>query len=57
VAPDATTNYLVFGLANTTNTLNSSITARIAFYCIGEYLNMALLKARVDTLISALSGL
>jgi hypothetical protein len=57
VTPDATTNYLVFGLANTTNSLSSGAPARIAFYSIGEYLDVTLLKARVNTLISAFSGL
>jgi len=57
VTPDATTNYLVFGRANLSNSLSECVPARIAFYSIGEYLDMTLLKARVNTLISALSGL
>jgi len=57
VTPDATTNYLVFGRANLSNSLSEGAPARIAFYSIGEYLDMTLLKARVNTLISALSGL
>jgi hypothetical protein len=55
--PNATTNYLVFGLAFVTNSPYSPMPGRIAFYSIGEYLDMTLLKARVNTLISALSGL
>jgi hypothetical protein len=55
--PRDAVNYLVFGLANTNTNLSSAVTARIAFYSIGEYLDMTLLKARVNTLISALSGL
>jgi hypothetical protein len=55
--PRDAVNYLVFGLANTNTNLSSAVTARIAFYSIGEYLNMTLLKSRVDTLISAFSGL
>lgn len=56
-SPDGNTNYLVFGLANLSNTLNSRLSARISFYSIGEGLDSNLLRIRVETLMSAFSTL
>lgn len=45
-------NYFVFG-NNSNGTADGFTTARISFYSIGEYINLALLDARVTALITA----
>jgi hypothetical protein len=48
-------NYFVFASSSGTSTVSIS-TARLAFYSIGESLNLALLDARVTTLIQAIDA-
>lgn len=48
-------NHFVFA-RNVSNALNSPTSARLAFYSIGESLNLALLDARVTALINAFAA-
>jgi len=49
-------NYLVFARNNGLNAAEGFNTGRLAFYSIGESLNLALLDARVTTLINAFAA-
>lgn len=51
IAPDSTAIYVFAN--NTSGTLATPTAARLAFYSIGESLNLALLNARVTTMINA----
>jgi len=51
-APSASGDYFIFALNNSGSATNHSA-ARIAFYSIGESLNLSLLDSRVSTLLTA----
>jgi hypothetical protein len=55
VQPDPNVSLAVFA-RNTTTVPSAYTNARLAFYSIGESLNLALLDARVTTLINAIAA-
>ena len=55
-APTAVTTFKVFARSSSTTLIENYNTDRIAFYSIGEGLNLALLRDRVTTLINAFAA-